>query len=162
MLKTEGLMWDIRLPPWCKYNLHASEMLHSVDWWLMKFWVWWLTTNLCCLTSKKCEDLKMNSVENEWKRVTEGRHTSDMLTSYGVDWHTVLISYQGNQAFNILLRKSIKCYQVHSQCFLKVAVVGEADSEAIYLCLILKMMLHKSCYINNCNITWFATAFIYI
>lgn len=39
---------------------------------------------------------------------------------------------------------------------------GEADYEAIYLCLILKIMLHKSCYINNCNITWFATAFIYI
>ena len=76
--------------------------------------------------------------------------------------HTALISYQGNQAVYISLRNSLKWYQVHSQGFPKVAVVGEADPEAIYLCLILKMMLHKSCYMNNCNITWTATAFIHI
>jgi hypothetical protein len=39
---------------------------------------------------------------------------------------------------------------------------GGADPEAIYnLCLILKTMLQKSCHKCNCNITRFATAFIY-
>jgi len=40
MIKTEGLMRHIRLPPWCKYDLQSSGMLHSVDWWLLKFWIW--------------------------------------------------------------------------------------------------------------------------
>jgi len=32
MIKTKGLMRDIRLPPWCKIDVHSSGMLHGVDW----------------------------------------------------------------------------------------------------------------------------------
>jgi len=49
--------------------------------------------------------------------------------------------------------------QVHTQNFSP----GGGDHETVHnLCLILKIMLHKSCLKYNNYITLFATAFVYI